>query len=70
METNNSLEDNNNTELDQLWEKLEKSIKKVVKDTLGFEERRKPIKKFSDMCKRAIEEHNAIRMVRKEKLKR
>lgn len=39
-----NLKNNNNTELDQLWKKLEKTIKQAAKVVLGFEERRKPKK--------------------------
>lgn len=41
-----NLKNDNNNELDQLWEKLEKTIKQAAKDVLGFEERRKPKKWF------------------------
>jgi len=46
-----------------LWEKLQKSIKQAATNTLGFKERKKPKKLFSDRCKRAIEERDAVRIV-------
>lgn len=38
---------NDNTELDQLWEKLEKTIKQAAKDVLGFLRREENLKNGS-----------------------
>lgn len=57
-----NLKNDNNTEIDQLWGKLEKTIKQAAKDVLGFEERSKPKKWFNDRCRRGLEERDAARI--------
>lgn len=52
----------NHIEVDQLWENIENSMKKVVSESLGYKGKENRKKWFNDRCKLAITKRDAARL--------